>query len=293
MVNNTGLKYIVSVLLCTGLIAVQGCAVRPAADTVSGGSTDVSLKEASPNPSGNIGIPAESTPGIFTRPSPQPTGNRPAQALPQPTGGSPDQPPLLTQYIKSLGITYSELSCSQLILVIANGADATVYCFDRPETGIWTENSDIGSIGGHVGKNGVSASKREGDGCTPIGLYPLGFSFGNCPKPDTAMEYTRITDTSYWVDDPGSTYYNEWVEGNENADWSSAEKLSEYTNSYAYAVVIEYNTDPTVPGDGSAIFFHCGEKPTVGCISVTQQNVLQILKWLNPEKEPNIFIVAA
>lgn len=276
MLYNTGVKYVVSVLLCTGLFA--GCSIQH--PTPSGSGADV--PPVSPDSSANIRTPVESnSPGISAQPSQQPANDRQAQ------------PPLLTQYIQSFGVTYSELSFSQLILVIAGGSDATVYCYDKSETGIWTVNSDIGSVYGHVGKNGVSASKREGDGCTPIGLYPIGFSFGIYPKPDTAMEYKRITDRSYWVDDPGSGHYNEWVEGDGNVDWSSAEKLSEYKNSYAYAVVIEYNMDPIVPGDGSAIFFHCGEKPTVGCVSVPQQKVLQILKWLNPDKEPNILIVAA
>ena len=294
MLNNTSLKCLMIVLSCVGLITVQGCSIQHTADSTSGSGADVSLDEVSPNPTGNINNPAEcKSSNISVQPSPQPTEDGSAQPSPQPTEDSLVQPPLLTQYIKSSGIIFSELFFSQLILVIASGSDATVYCYDKSETGIWTENNDIGSINGHVGKNGVSASKCEGDGCTPIGLYPLGFTFGIYPKPDTAMDYKRITDTSYWVDDPESTHYNEWVEGHENADWSSAEKLSEHTGSYAYALVIDYNMDPIVSGEGSAIFFHCGERPTVGCVSVPQQKVLQILKWLNPEKEPNILIVTA
>ena len=287
--NNTPIKHFMTILFCVGLIAVQGCSIQHRADSLSGSHVDVS-----PDSTGNIVDPAESKPpGTSAQPSPQPSVDSSAQPSPQPAGDSSAQPPLLTQYIKNSGVTFGELSFSQLILVAASGSDATVYCYDKSDTGIWTANSDIGFISGHVGKNGVSASKCEGDGCTPIGLYPLGFAFGISPEPDTAMEYQRITDTSYWVDDPGSAHYNEWVEGNENADWSSAEKLWEHTSSYAYAIVIEYNMDPIVSGQGSAIFFHCGERATIGCVSVPQQNVLQILKWLNPEKEPNIFIVDA
>lgn len=299
--NNTLVKHFMIILFCVGLIAVQGCSIQHTADSLSGSYVDVS-----PDSTGNIGYPAESkSPDISAQLSPQPTVDRSAQpslqpavdssAQPssQPTGDSSVQPPLLTQYMQRSGVTFSEISFSQLILVAASGSDATVYCYDKSDTGIWTANSDIGFVSGHVGKNGVSDSKCEGDGCTPIGLYPLGFAFGISPKPDTAMEYKPITDTCYWVDDPDSTHYNEWVEGNENADWDSAEKLWEHTSSYVYAIVIEYNMDPIVSGKGSAIFFHCGERPTIGCVSVPQQKVLQILKWLAPEKEPNIFIVMA
>lgn len=292
--HNASVKCAMIILFCVGLVAVQGCFTMRATDSTSGSCGDVSTEKVSPDSTGHIGYPTEhKPPDISAQPSPQPTGENSAQPSPQPTGDNSAQPPLLAHYIQGSGMTCSELSFSQLILVVAGGSDATVHCYDKSETGIWTENSDIGSISGHVGKNGVSASKREGDGCTPIGLYPLGFAFGINPKPDTAMDYKRIADTSYWVDDPGSAHYNKWVEGNENADWSSAERLSEHTSSYAYAIVIEYNMDPIVSGEGSAIFFHCGERPTVGCVSVPQRNVLQILKWLNPENGPNILIVAA
>ena len=99
------------------------------------------LKKVSPeaNPADNVGNPAESkSPGISAKPSPQPAGDGSAKPSPQPTGDSMAQPPLLTQYIKGSGVTFSELSFSQLILVIASGSDATVYCYDKSETGIWT-----------------------------------------------------------------------------------------------------------------------------------------------------------
>jgi L,D-peptidoglycan transpeptidase YkuD (ErfK/YbiS/YcfS/YnhG family) len=141
-----------------------------------------------------------------------------------------------------------------------------------------------------VGRNGVSADKREGDGCTPAGLFGFGFAFGNSAKPETGMTWRDVTSDSYWVDDPNSLYYNQWVEGRDNADWTSAEHLSESPKNYAYAVVVDYNTENTIAGNGSAIFLHCKTEPTSGCVAAPQESILKILKWLSEGKNPGILI---
>lgn len=70
------------------------------------------------------------------------------------------------------------------------------------------------------------------------------------------MEYRVVTEESYWVVDPNSKYYNQWVEGTDGADWNSAAHLSEIKGSCAYVIVIEYNTAPnTVAEAGSAVFY--------------------------------------
>lgn len=202
-----------------------------------------------------------------------------------------EQPAVLSKYINASNLSFDDFNFSQMIIVVATGSEATVYCYDKAESGEWRFEQNIGEISGHVGKNGVSASKNEGDGCTPAGLYKLGYAFGNEAKPETALTYREITASSYWIDDPRSSHYNEWIEGDGQPDWSSAEKLSEHKN-YAYSIVIEYNMKPVVPGKGSAIFLHCGDSATVGCLAVPKDNILQILSWLKPNKIPHIFIVA-
>lgn len=105
------------------------------------------------------------------------------------------------------------------------------------------------------------------------------------------MTWRAVTEASYWVDDPASNYYNQWVEGVDGADWDSAEDLSGMPKNYAYAVVVEYNTDNTIAGKGSAIFLHCKTDPTSGCIAAPQEAILKILKWLSEEKNPGMLIV--
>jgi L,D-peptidoglycan transpeptidase YkuD (ErfK/YbiS/YcfS/YnhG family) len=205
------------------------------------------------------------------------------------TGG--EQPPLLAKAVEGAGLSFDDFAFSQLVLVSAEGSNAAVYCYDKDDNSLWKVNKTLGRVKGYVGKNGVSFSKREGDNCTPGGLFTLGFAFGNNAEPETAMVFRPVTAESYWVDDPNSKYYNQWVEGKTGSDWSSAEYLSGSKKYYAYAVVVEYNMPDAVPGKGSAIFLHCKNEPTTGCVAVPEDSMLKILAWLDPEKNPKILIM--
>lgn len=195
--------------------------------------------------------------------------------------------PGLEQLLSEAGISPEALVGTQLIVVKASGSNAAVSCFEIVENA-WTQTCP--DCEAHVGRNGVSSCKREGDLTTPAGLYPLGTAFGTEASPETELDYRQITPDSYWVDDPASQYYNRWVEGTESMDWSHAEHLADYPSAYALSVVIEYNSSPVVPGAGSAIFLHCGESSTVGCVAVPHEKMVEILGWLSPEKQPMILI---
>jgi len=122
---------------------------------------------------------------------------------------------------------------------------------------------------GVVGKNGVSSESFEGDYCTPCGKYSLGFAFGTKRLSDIKTEYRQITNNSYWVDDPESSFYNQWVESQDKLHWNSAEHLIDYQQAYKYGVVIEYNMSPVIPYKGSAIFLHCMTSSyTAGCVAI-------------------------
>lgn len=189
--------------------------------------------------------------------------------------------------LKKYGLSIEDVAGEQLLLLAYAPGESKLCLYDKNNAGMWKL---MDSFPANVGKNGVTDDKAEGDKATPIGFYRIGLAFGIQSQPDTVWTYRQVTPDSYWVDDPDSVYYNTWVEGTENKDWDSAEHLIDATAAYAYAMVIEYNTDPIVPGKGSAIFLHVGDHPTAGCISVAQSHVLAILKWLKPEANPHILI---
>ncbi|OGX38309.1 MAG: hypothetical protein A3C36_02495 [Omnitrophica WOR_2 bacterium RIFCSPHIGHO2_02_FULL_52_10] len=144
-----------------------------------------------------------------------------------------------------------------------------------------------------LGRNGLAASgeKREGDGRTPAGIYQIKRAFGYAPRVDTRLDYRQATANDFWVDDPASAQYNQWVTGAPPA--VSHEILRRDDRLYQYAVVIEYNTAPVVPGRGSAIFLHVWRGkgiPTAGCVAVSPKNMQKFLKWLDLPRNPVIIL---
>ena len=131
---------------------------------------------------------------------------------------------------------------------------------------------------GH-GRNGFSMSKKEGDGCTPVGIFPLTMAFGFSQLPPGSLPYRSIGPDSYWSGEEED--YNSWVEVPAGTrSMARSEHLADYPVQYKYAGVIGYNTVNPVWGAGSAIFFHCKGPsgwPTAGCISAPEHAVRFIL----------------
>jgi L,D-peptidoglycan transpeptidase YkuD (ErfK/YbiS/YcfS/YnhG family) len=69
-----------------------------------------------------------------------------------------------------------------------------------------------------------------------------------------------------------------------DADWKSAERLADYRKQYEYAITIDYNVDPVVPGKVSAIFLHVATgKPTAGCIAVPRAAMVFLLGFIGKD----------
>ncbi len=143
-----------------------------------------------------------------------------------------------------------------------------------------------------LGRNGLAppGSKTEGDGRTPSGTFRLVYAFGYQPQVQTNMPYRQATDEDFWVDDPNSPQYNQWVR--DKAQANSYERMRRDDDQYAYGVVIDYNSE-RIPWLGSAIFLHVWagpESPTAGCVAVSKEHMKALLGWLNPAYRPVITI---
>ena len=125
---------------------------------------------------------------------------------------------------------------------------------------------------------------------TPAGVFPIGEAFYIEEKPKTGLSTFQITENTYWVDDEDSELYNQRIELDGEKTWQSAEHMIEYTDAYKYGFVVEYNQNPVEPGRGSAIFFHVGQQPTLGCIATTEDMVLAYLAELSKDMHPYIVI---
>lgn len=166
---------------------------------------------------------------------------------------------------------------NQIIAVKASGSTATVTMHQRKSNGAWKQ---IMSTSGYVGRNGIGKT-CEGDGKTPSGTFSIGRAFGVNSSPGTKINYTKVNNSHYWVDDSDSEYYNQFVSTLDvTQDWSSAEHLIKYPTAYAYALHIKYNPENT-PGKGSAIFLHCiSGTGTSGCVAIPESKMIYVLQHI-------------
>lgn len=185
----------------------------------------------------------------------------------------------------------------QIILVAGDDPPSTsakAHFFEKNEN-YWYPVFE--PVDASTGRNGFAlpGKKREGDGKTPSGIYPLGFAFGYLSDIDTKMNYFRTTESDVWVDDIDSPDYNCWVK-KEQTRAKSFENMKRNDNVYKYAIVIRYNTNPVVRGFGSAIFLHVwrgSHKPTAGCVAISENNMVSFLSKLDASKKPLIIMGVA
>lgn len=133
----------------------------------------------------------------------------------------------------------------------------------------------------YIGRNGLTNEKIEGDGKTPVGEFELGIILGTHLDVynKNGLNYTKITEDMYWIDDYKSKYYNKLVNVQKvKKDWNSAEHLIEYPIQYEY--LIEIKTNPNnIPNKGSAIFLHCiKNETTAGCIAVDRETMKKLIE---------------
>ena len=182
-----------------------------------------------------------------------------------------------------------DLGTNQLLIVAASGMDKTtckVSMHERDGEGNWIQ---IFSVDGYVGKKGMvlDSERKEGCGKTPIGVYYFNKAFGIADDPGCSIPYIKVTKDLYWSGDMrDGMCYNEMVSINDlpELDIKSSEHLIDYTKAYQYCLNISFNEECT-PGRGSAIFLHCmgNNKYTAGCVAVSKDTMIKIMKRVDPE----------
>ncbi len=136
-----------------------------------------------------------------------------------------------------------------------------------------------------VGRAGLTVHKREGDGATPAGVFPLISAYYRADRiepPRTRLPIRALQPSNAWVDDPADANYNRVV----NLPYPAhAEPMWLDDAVYDLLVVIGYNMAPVVPGAGSAIFLHVASpdfSPTAGCVAVEKSVLVSLLALLGP-----------
>jgi L,D-peptidoglycan transpeptidase YkuD (ErfK/YbiS/YcfS/YnhG family) len=134
-----------------------------------------------------------------------------------------------------------------------------------------------------LGRGGVTAFKREGDGGTPRAAMAVltGFRRGGMLTPDNAgLTLHRAGRRDGWCDVPGHAAYNRHVRLPFPA---GHETLIRDDVLYDFGFVLDWNIRSRRRGMGSAIFLHVarpGFSPTQGCIALSRRDMLRIMPFI-------------
>ena len=137
-----------------------------------------------------------------------------------------------------------------------------------------------------IGRGGIRADKREGDGATPAGRFPLRrvlFRPDRLQHPATALPVAALSPQDGWCTEPGDPDYNRQVR---LPRAGTHEELWRRDGLYDLIVVIGHNDAPAMPSAGSAIFLHAsrpGMTATDGCVALPLRQLLEVVAQCGPE----------
>jgi len=136
-----------------------------------------------------------------------------------------------------------------------------------------------------LGRSGVRANKREGDGGTPRGrfrLVRLWWRPDRLARPCTALPVRRIDRSLAWCEDAADRRYNRPFRRSAS---EPGDRLWRDDRLYDLIIEIDHNTKPRVAGRGSAVFVHAARpdrSPTAGCVALTAADLRRLLRQLGP-----------
>lgn len=153
----------------------------------------------------------------------------------------------------------------------------------RPDQGLLNIDGQVFTCA--LGRGGVTAVKREGDGATPKARMKI---LSGCYRADrnrvaggTRLRMRRIDAPSGWCDEPADRNYNRPVRLPYPA---SHERMWRADHLYDICIILDWNMTPRRRNTGSAIFLHIarpGFKPTAGCIAVSPRVMTRLLPYLS------------
>ncbi len=136
-----------------------------------------------------------------------------------------------------------------------------------------------------LGRSGIAAAKREGDGATPAGAFPFRrvlYRPDRLARPASRLPVQPIAPGDGWCDDPTDPHYNRPVRLPHPA---RHERLWRVDGLYDLLIVVGHNDEPVVPGAGSAVFVHVaapGLAPTAGCVALALPDLAAVVMEAAP-----------
>ncbi|WP_238219390.1 L,D-transpeptidase family protein [Tsukamurella pulmonis] len=141
-----------------------------------------------------------------------------------------------------------------------------------------------GPVPGKVGQQGIGEGE-DGVPRTPFGVFRLDLAFGRQDNPGTTLPYTKVTNQHWWDGNVDSPTYDRMVV-QAASPGPESENLYDIGPVYDYAVHFDNNPSHT-PGKGGAMFLHVTDgNPTLGCVAISREGMITLLKWLAPAHNP-------
>ncbi len=179
--------------------------------------------------------------------------------------------------------------CTQLLVGVApdsNSMRGELRQYERVRGGKWTQQG--AAIPVLFGKNGVA----WGSGLA--GVFRIGKIYTYDAKLPGGSNYPfhQVTAADAWIDDPASPDYNRFItipDPENPPAWFEKQKMRHNDFAYRWLVEIRHNSDPPVPGEGSAIFFHIrrgATRPTAGCTTMAEQDLGRVISWFKSASRP-------
>lgn len=137
-----------------------------------------------------------------------------------------------------------------------------------------------------LGRSGIRAIKREGDGGTPKGTFRpvrVWWRADRLPPPVTQLPVRRIGPNDAWCEDPSDRRYNRSFRRSAN---EPGDRLQRQDGLYDLIIEIDHNARPRVARLGSAVFIHVARDtfgPTAGCVALRRNDLLWLLAQIGPK----------
>jgi hypothetical protein len=185
----------------------------------------------------------------------------------------------------------------QIILVVSkdfNSSSASMECYEDGEKVFGTLHVNIGKNGlgwgfGEINltKKSDEPLKKEGDKKAPAGVFKLTNIFAYEEKRNFHMPFLFASKNLICVDDDTSANYNQIIQMPDKRP-NSFEYMKRDDKQYELGIVVAHNKQGIKQG-GSCIFIHVEKSanaPTVGCISMSLEELEKITSWLDETKNP-------
>ena len=176
-------------------------------------------------------------------------------------------------------------------------ASGTWKAVGKPWTVLYGKRGLAWGSGVH-GQEEKGLRKVENDGRAPAGVFRIGTIYTYDSELPSGSDYPfhTVTAADAWIDDVNHPKYNQHVivDPKNPPLWYAKQRMRPGDFAYRWLVELRHNSDPPVPGYGSAIFLHlrrAPHRPSVGCTVMAEPDLVALIRWLRADAKPHFVLL--